>query len=67
MNIPLTERTLSVTVMFVQVLLWSYPAYNRKPLRIHTSHTHNIFGVAWLPDNRHIVTGEHSSCSLRGI
>lgn len=40
------------------VLLWSFPAVNRKPLHVQTQHMHNIFGVAFLPGDEQIVTGE---------
>ena len=43
------------------VLLWSFPAVDRKPLHVATQHMHNIFGVAFLPGDERIVTGASSS------
>ena len=40
------------------VLLWSYPAHGRRPLLLQTEHVHNVFGVAWLPGDQQLVTGE---------
>ena len=40
------------------VLLWSFPALRRRPLLLRTQHAHNIFGVAWMPGDGALVTGE---------
>ena len=40
-------------------LLWHYPNTRQPPLAVHTGHTSNIFGVAFLPhtNDRLLVTG----------